>query len=92
MIPRGPIKDGQPRPFVEGQRKRGDALGDPRAVELTQDLDLLLDVVNLVLGVLEVDDLDGDQVACPLFNSEDKKRVRSVKRTDVRARRMTYPL
>lgn len=34
-------------------------LGDKGAVTLAEDSDLLLDVLNLVLGLLQVDDLDG---------------------------------
>jgi hypothetical protein len=45
------------------------SLCDPRRVELTQDLDLLLDVVDLILGVLKIDHLDGDQTSRPAFDS-----------------------
>lgn len=64
--------------LLEG-RGVGHALGDPRAVELRQDLDLLLDVVDLVLGVLEVNDLDGDEVARALLDAaaDGGKPVRS---------------
>jgi hypothetical protein len=63
------------------QGVRGAALGHPSAVELREDLDLLLDVVDLVLGVLEVDDLDGDEAARALIDAVRGKRQLSTKRS-----------
>lgn len=53
-----------------------DALCDPRAVELAQNLDLLLDIVDLILGVLEIDNLDGNKASCPLIDSGECARAR----------------
>lgn len=42
---------------------------DMFAIKLSQDLDLLLDIVNLVFRRFEVDDLDSDRLGCPLVIS-----------------------
>lgn len=44
-------------------------LGDVRTVALTEDRDLLLDVLDLVLGLLQVDGLDGDNALCAIIDS-----------------------
>ena len=41
---------------------RSEVFGDVGTVALRQHHDLLLDVLNLVLGLLEVDDLDSDHL------------------------------
>ena len=40
-----------------------------RTVTLGQDGDLLLDVLNLILGFFQVNDLDGHHLACPVVNA-----------------------
>ena len=39
------------------------------AVTLGEDGDLLLDVLNLILGFLQVNDLDGHHLTCPVVNA-----------------------
>ena len=36
-------------------------LGDKFAIQLTQDLNLLLYIINLVLGAFQIDNLDGNE-------------------------------
>ena len=40
-----------------------------RTVTLGQDSDLLLDVLNLILGFFQINDLDGHHLACPVVNA-----------------------
>lgn len=42
---------------------------DVRRVELGQDRDLLDDIFDLIFGVLDVDDLDRDGLACALIDT-----------------------
>lgn len=45
------------------------SLGDVGAVELTQDGDLLLNIVDLILGIFQIDDLDGYGLSRPLVEA-----------------------
>ena len=44
-------------------------LGDKGRVALREHHDLLLNVLDLILGLLEVDDLDGDHVLGPVVDA-----------------------
>lgn len=44
-------------------------LGDVQTVALTEDRDLLLDVLDLVLGLLQVNGLYGDDALCAIIDS-----------------------
>jgi hypothetical protein len=44
------------------------------AIKLSQDLNLLLDIVNLVFRRFEVDDLDSNRLGSPLVISEPSAR------------------
>lgn len=48
---------------------RAEVLGDVGAITLTEDCDLLLNVLNLILGLLQVDDLDGNDALCTIVNT-----------------------
>jgi hypothetical protein len=43
-------------------------LGDERRIALTEDLDLLLDILDLIFGLFQVDDLDGDHLLGPVVD------------------------
>lgn len=48
---------------------RAKVLGDVGAVTLTEDCDLLLNVLDLILGLLQVDDLDGNNALCTIVDT-----------------------
>ncbi len=56
-------------PEIGSLEIRAMVLGDVGRAEFGQDGDLEDDVLNLVLGVLDIDDLDGDRFACSLVDA-----------------------
>lgn len=44
-------------------------LGDVWTVTLAENSDLLLDVLDLILGLLQVDGLDGDNALCAIIDA-----------------------
>lgn len=44
-------------------------LGDVWAVALAEDSDLLLDILDLILGLLQVNGLDGDNRLCAIIDA-----------------------
>lgn len=48
---------------------RAKVLGDVGAITLTEDCDLLLNVLNLILGLLQVDDLDSNDALCTIVDT-----------------------
>lgn len=48
---------------------RAKVLGDVGAVTLTEDCDLLLNVLDLILSLLQVDDLDGNNALCTIVDT-----------------------
>lgn len=48
---------------------RAVVLGDEWTVALTENSDLLLDILDLILGLLQVDGLDGDNVLCAIIDA-----------------------
>ena len=64
-----------------------EVLCDVRTVALTENCDLLLDVLDLVLGLLQVDGLDGDDALTSVIDTfehlqEDEEGKRSDKSRD----------
>ena len=56
--------------FVQFYLKvRSEVFGDKWRITLTENLNLLLDVLDLILGLFQIDDLDGHDLLCSVVQA-----------------------